>query len=131
MAMLRVPWQAGPATGVEGPVLISFTHFSPKRRAEWPGIARAGLRLRRAWPQMKGAVGMWMWAHPLLEGGGSVSVWEGEEDLMAFIRWPPHVSIMRRYRERGTIEAASWEAERFDPEEAWARAKALRGGRVD
>jgi heme-degrading monooxygenase HmoA len=123
--LLRTPWQRGAAAG-EGPVLISFTNFTPHRRADWPGIARAGLRLRRSWPQMKGAVGMWMWADATLSrGGGSVSIWESEEALMAFVRWAPHVEIMRRYRERGAIEAVSWEAERFDRAEVWREAQRL------
>jgi hypothetical protein len=62
---MRTPWQAGQASG-EGPVLVSFTNFTPHRRAEWAGIARSGLRLRRSWPQMDGAVGMWMWADATL-----------------------------------------------------------------
>jgi heme-degrading monooxygenase HmoA len=122
---MRTPWQQGTAAG-EGPVLVSFTNFTPHRRRDWPGIARSGRRLRRSWPQMKGAVGMWMWADATLRrGGGSVSVWESEEDLMAFVRWAPHLEIMRHYRQRGSIMAVSWQAERFDPKEIWRRSLRL------
>jgi hypothetical protein len=44
---------------------------------------------------------------------------------MAFVRWAPHVEIMRRYRRRGSITAVSWQAERFNPAEAWGKAKEL------
>jgi heme-degrading monooxygenase HmoA len=125
--LVRTPWKAGQASG-EGPVLVSFTNFTPHRRADWAGIARSGLRLRRSWPQMDGAVGMWMWADATLaRGGGSVSVWESAEALIAFVRWAPHVEIMRRYRERGRVVASTWEAGRFDPGETWARARELVG----
>jgi hypothetical protein len=124
--MVRIPWQAGPAENTAGPVLVSFTNFTPHRRTDWPGITRAGLRLRRSWPQMKGAVGMWLWADSTLrQGGGSLSIWESEEDLMAFVRWAPHVAIMHRYRERGSIMAVDWQAERFEPSAAWGKAKEL------
>jgi hypothetical protein len=46
---------------------------------------------------------------------------------MAFVRWAPHVEIMRRYRERGRVVASTWEAGRFDPGETWARARGLVG----
>jgi heme-degrading monooxygenase HmoA len=123
--LVRTPWQAGGASG-EGPVLVSFTHFTPDRRREWAGIARSGLRLRRSWPQMDGAVGMWMWAEATLShGGGSVSIWESEEALMAFVLWTPHVEIMRRYRHRGSILATTWEQPSADCAEAWRRGRAL------
>jgi hypothetical protein len=111
--MLTTRWQPGPAARTGGPVLISVTDFQIHDWRDLPGVWRTGLRLRRSWPQMDGAVGMWLWASPLERRSGSISVWQSEAALRRFVRWPVHVAIMRTYRERGTLTSDSWEAERF------------------
>jgi hypothetical protein len=118
----RAPWKAGPEAG-EGAVFVSVTDFRVRRYRDLPRVWLAGLRLRRAWPQMPGAVGLWLWAEPARRRGGSVSVWRSAGDLDAFVRWPPHVEVMRRFRPVGRIVADSWQAPRFDRREIWARAR--------
>lgn len=90
-----------------------------------PWIFRDGLRLRREWPELGGAVGMWLWAEPRQLRCGSVSVWEGEEALRRFVALPLHVGIMRRYRSRGRMVSSTWVTERFDAGEVWRRARHL------
>ncbi|WP_433478111.1 hypothetical protein ACQPZP_14390 [Spirillospora sp. CA-142024] len=121
---MRSPWRAGPAAG-DGPVLVSVTDFTCANPLDLPKVFRAGMDLRRAWPDLEGAVGVWLWARPLRRRCGSVSVWTDEAALKRFVGWPPHVAIMRRFRNRGTIHAHTWEADRFDPAETWARAGRL------
>jgi hypothetical protein len=58
--MLRTSWTPGPAAGTTGSVLISVTDFQASRLRDLPGICQAGLTLRRAWPHLAGAVGMWL-----------------------------------------------------------------------
>jgi hypothetical protein len=112
--MLRsVLWSAGPAATHEGPVVISLTDYVADHWRHAPGIWTSGLRLRRAWPTLEGAVGLWLWADPLRRRSGSVSVWTSEDDMWRFVRWPVHVAIMRRYRPCGTLAATTWTAERF------------------
>jgi hypothetical protein len=94
-------------------VLVSLTDLRMHRWRHVPGATLAGLRLRRAWPQMQGAVGLWLWSEPLRRRSGSISVWTSEEDLMRFVRWPVHVAIMSRYRDRGALTASSWEVDEF------------------
>ncbi len=125
-ALIRTPWRGGPCSREDAPVFVSFTAFSPHRLRDWPGIARAGLSLRSAWPSMEGAVGLWLWATSSLIDGGSVSVWESEAALKGFVRWPPHVQIMRRFRTRGSLRTASLQTESFDPEAVWRWAVAAR-----
>ena len=120
--MTRAPWKAGPETGA-GAVFVSVTDFRVFRYRDLPGVWLTGLRLRRAWPRMPGAVGLWLWAEPAQRRGGSVSVWRSAEDLSAFVRWPPHVEVMRRFRSAGRLESHSWEAPRLDRREVWARAR--------
>jgi hypothetical protein len=123
-------WIAGPAAAEPGGrLLVSVTDFEISRTRAIPRIWIEGLRLRRAWPGLAGAVGLWLWAKPLSKRSGSVSVWRSEADLHAFVRWPRHVEIMRRYRHAGMLTATTCWTECFDPAEIWAVAeRRLTGG---
>lgn len=121
---LRSPWQAGPAAAA-GPVLVSVTDFTCAHALDLPSVFRAGMALRRSWPDLEGAVGLWLWSRPRQRRCGSVSVWTDEAALRRFVGWPPHVAIMRRFRDRGTIRAHAWRADAFDPVEVWARAEGV------
>jgi hypothetical protein len=123
MHILRSQWKAGPAADADGPVLVSVTDFTAKRPLDLPGIARAGYRLRRAWPELEGAVGMWLWTSPLERRTGSVSVWSDETALRGFVKWPLHVEIMQKYRRRGSIRATTWTAESSSPGCVWRAAR--------
>ncbi|MDX6650291.1 MAG: hypothetical protein QOJ97_2242 [Solirubrobacteraceae bacterium] len=123
--MTRVPWKPGPDAGWDGPVYVSVTDFAVDRARDLPAVWTAGLRLRRAWPRMQGAVGLWLWAIPTQRRGGSVSVWRSEEDLMRFVRSPVHVAIMRANRDKGSLRSENWESPCFAPQTAWAQASDL------
>ncbi|WP_328723070.1 hypothetical protein OHT52_28645 [Streptomyces sp. NBC_00247] len=130
--MLRSRWCQGPAGdalddrvaahGVEsgmrgdrsGPLIVSVTDFTSDAYRDLPDIARRGFALRRRWPQLDGAVGMWLWATPLARRCGSVSVWTGRRALAEFVRLPEHVAIMDEYRDRGTIRSVIRDYENFD-----------------
>lgn len=117
--VFRLPWKAGLANGATGPVLVSVTDFELSSTRDLPGAYIDAMRLRHAWPRLEGAVGLWLWAIPLQRRSGSVSIWRSEEDLKAFVRWPVHVAIMRRYSSRGNLTSASWLVERFVADEVW------------
>jgi hypothetical protein len=125
--MLRTRWAPGPAAGTAGPVLISVTDFHASRPRDLPGIYRAGLTLRRAWPHLAGAVGMWLWTEPLQGRCGSVSIWQDEHALHRFVAWPDHVTIMRRYRGRGELRSTTWTAAQPGPA-IWAQARSYLSG---
>ncbi|GGV04236.1 hypothetical protein GCM10010182_23150 [Actinomadura cremea] len=118
---------AGPATS-PGPVLVSVTDFTAASALDLPGVFRAGMALRRLWPDLPGAVGLWLWAVPLERRCGSVSVWTDGAALRSFVALPEHVAIMRRYRGRGEIRSVTWEADVFDPAATWARAARVLAG---
>ncbi|WP_242890343.1 hypothetical protein [Actinomadura litoris] len=126
MRIWRTHWTRGPAAA-EGTVLVSVTDFTGRAR-DLPAIYRAGMDLRRAWPDMEGAVGLWLWASPGRRRTGSVSVWRGEADLLRFVGWKPHVAIMRRFRDRGALVSHTWETDAFAPPTTWARAEELLAG---
>jgi hypothetical protein len=121
--MLMSPWTDGPEAAPAGSVVVSVTDFAPHRRRDVPLITRTGLRLRRGWFAMPGAVGLCLWSDPLVPRSGSISVWTSEEDLQRFIRLPAHVAIMRRFRDRGTLRSTSWSADGFDPSAVVAQAR--------
>ncbi|MEH0580485.1 hypothetical protein [Streptomyces sp. B21-108] len=130
--MLRSRWCQGPAgdplgdravadavdSGMRdrrsGPLIVSVTDFTSDAYRDLPGIVRRGFTLRRRWPYLDGAVGMWLWVAPLGRRCGSVSVWTGRRALADFVRLPEHVAIMDEYRERGTIRSVIREYESFD-----------------
>jgi hypothetical protein len=120
--LLRIRWISGPAGDADGPVLVSVTDLRLHAARDLPGAYLAAMRLRRAWPSLEGAVGMWLWGKPLQKRSGAVSVWQSAEDLDRFVRWPVHVAIMRKYREAGSITATSWQSERFIAAQAWQEA---------
>jgi hypothetical protein len=112
-APVLTPWMPGPVDPRDAPVVVSFTEFSAHHRRDLPGVAVKGVRMRMGWYAMAGAVGMWLWM-TAAGRGGSISVWETEEDLERFITLPHHVDIMRRYGDRGTVRSTTWAADRFD-----------------
>ncbi|QFG25704.1 hypothetical protein [Actinomadura sp. WMMB 499] len=124
---VRTGWRAGPASAA-GPVLVSVTDFTAASALDLPGVFRAGMALRRSWPDLPGAVGLWLWAIPAERRCGSVSVWTDAAALRGFVALPEHVAIMRRYRGRGGLRSVTWEADAFDARAAWARAARVLAG---
>jgi heme-degrading monooxygenase HmoA len=114
----------GPVPRTDGPVVVSLTEFTARRFRDLPGIAREGVGLRRAWWAMPGAIGVILYVEPAKKRGGSLSVWETEADLRRFVALPRHTAIMRRYRTRVSVRAATWTTESFRIEEAWAQRQA-------
>jgi hypothetical protein len=114
-------WAPGPAAG-HGPVFISVTDFHVRRVEDLLRVYGEGWRLRRAWPSMSGAVGMWLWSKPQHRRCGSVSVWRDEQHLLRFVRCARHREIMRRYRDVGELSSSSWLEDHFDPTLVWGKA---------
>lgn len=124
----RTPWAPGPDVNAPGAVLVAVTAFRADRARDLPGIYRAGMRLRSAWPNLTGAVGMWLWTKPLRRQCGSVSVWRDQDALRQFVAWPDHVVIMKRYRRRGRLTSTTWTAERCEPSTIWREARSHLAG---
>ena len=121
--MLRSSWMPGPAAGLDGPALVTVTAFRADKARDLPGIARTGYLLRRLWPELEGAVGMWLWAQPRERRCGSVSVWQDEHALRQFVGLPAHVAVMRRYRGRGLLTSTNWTGADRSLRAIWAAAR--------
>jgi hypothetical protein len=117
--VLRSRWIAGPAAAQPGPLVAALTDFRMNRLIDLPGIALRGLSLSRLWPELPGAVGMWLWTDPATRRVGSVSVWRAEGDLQEFVRLRAHVQIMREYRRRGTLRSRTWQIDALDKATLW------------
>ncbi|MEU6269191.1 DUF3291 domain-containing protein [Saccharopolyspora shandongensis] len=122
-------WRPGPEPG--GAAVVSVTEFAPHRPWTMIGVSLAGVALRRSWPDLEGAVGMWLWTVPGLRRprSGSVSVWRDEEALRRFVGRPDHVRIMRAYRDRGALRSTMWRIDRLDRPAVREAARALIAGR--
>jgi hypothetical protein len=119
---------AGPVARGDGPVVVSLTEFSARSVRDLPGIAREGLALTRGWWAMDGAIGVTLYVDVWGRTGGSLSLWRSETDLRRFVGLPRHVAVMRRYRERVTVRAATWEATDVDVDATLAARDALLAG---
>ncbi|THA73609.1 hypothetical protein E6R60_23595 [Streptomyces sp. A0642] len=130
-------WKSGPAGGPSaggpggGAALVSVTEFTPRRPWSAPGVAMAGMALRRVWDGLDGAVGLWLWVDPdpLRPRSGSVSVWRAERDLYAFVARPDHARIVRSHRDRGSMRSTTWTTGSFDPDATREAARSLLSGR--
>jgi hypothetical protein len=131
MRTIATRWHPGPAHAATGaPVVISFTEFTARDARDLPGIALAGLGLRRGWWALRGAVGVVLWLDVGARRGGSLSVWATEEDLRRFVALPRHVAIMKRYRSRVAVRSTTWTADGFRPGAALAEGRARLGARA-
>jgi hypothetical protein len=109
---------------------VSMNDYLVYRRKDVPRVALEGLRFRRRWTRIEGALGLWFAA---MNGGRrqvSVSVWRTPEDLRAFVRSPRHLKIMREFRDAGELFTNSWTAERLDRSMIWRQAEDRLMGRV-
>jgi hypothetical protein len=114
-------WTWGPHRDGEL-LLVSVTDFELRRLTDLLRVYCEGVRLRRAWPTLRGAVGMWMWTKPLRKRAGSVSVWREEADLARFLRSPCHLRVMSRFRDAGELESVAWQERGFEAREVWRTA---------
>ncbi|MFI2213759.1 hypothetical protein [Streptomyces sp. NPDC020141] len=123
--MLRSSWTPGADHGLGGPVLVSVTDFTLDRITDLPGVHRAARRLTARWQELEGAHGVWLWTSPTARRCGAVAVWRDAVALHRFVIWPPHTTIVRRYRTRGTLASTTWPSPHFDPTTTWTRARAI------
>jgi len=112
--MIWSRWTNGPESRDANNVFVSVTRFRASRILDLPGIAIAGIGLKRRWQELPGAIGTWLWVDVAGRSSGSVSVWRAESDMRSFVRWKPHVEIVKRYRAAGVMTSTAWVAPRLD-----------------
>lgn len=125
---MRGPVHRGPAVAGDARVVVSLTEFTARRPWDLPGIMRDGIGLSRGWWAMPGAISVSLYLDPWRRTGGSLSVWASEEDLRRFVALPRHRAIMRRYRWRVTVRAATWTTDDFHAGDVHARRREILDG---
>jgi hypothetical protein len=128
---MRPLWKDGVPGAHSGPVHVSMNDYLVHRVRDIPRVALEGMRLRGAWPQTEGALGLWFASFRHGRRQVSISVWRSPEDLKRFVRSPAHLRIMREYRDAGALHTNAWTAERLDRALIWTQAVDRLEGRVD
>ncbi len=94
-------------------------------RSIWsmPPVFWHGLKLRRSWPRLEGAVGLSIMSDLRTRTTYTISVWRDEADLNRWVRSVDHASLMRAFRPRQISSAiVSWETDKFELRSAWREA---------
>ena len=91
-------------------LLTSIPREGPLAQRGISLLIYSGWALKRRWGELPGAVGTWLWVDLPRKRVGSVSIWLAEPDMRNFVRWEPHVEIVRRNRQAGQILSTSWTA---------------------
>jgi len=131
--VLKGFWKAGPAAARRGAVLVSLTDFQVGRFRDLPRIAVAAFRIRHNWQRRQGSLGLTLWIQPLRRRLGSLSAWEGEEDLARWLRSDDHLQVVHRFKGRmRNVSSETWTTtEDFTVADAWLGAGRRRAGPDD
>jgi hypothetical protein len=131
LSRLTALWKPGSLQPGSGPVHVSMNDYLVRRLRDIPGVALAGLRVRRRWPQTDGALGLWVASFRFGRRQVSVSVWRCADDLRGFVRSPEHTRIMSEFRDVGVLYTNAWTAPRFDAALIWQQAVERLTGKID
>lgn len=121
--MTRLPWKAGALQMHSGPYYISATRFTYDNLRSLAAVLWHGWRLRCAWPQVDGAVGLSVMADLRTRSTYTVSVWTSHAELQSWVRTDHHARLMKAYRPR-LVDSAyeGWQATTLDLQECWRHA---------
>jgi hypothetical protein len=90
-----LPWTA-PVTGA-GPGVVYVTHLHLRRLRDVPAFLRTSMAIRRQAMHSAGARSLSLRAQPLARRFTTVSWWDDEAAVRAFVRADPHRAAMRRW----------------------------------
>jgi heme-degrading monooxygenase HmoA len=82
----------------DGPGVVMVTHLHLRRFRDVPAFVRDSLAIRAQAMTSPGARSMYLRALPLARHFTTVSWWDDEAAVSAFVRTDPHRSAMRRWR---------------------------------
>ncbi len=90
-----LPWTAG-SVG-DGPGVVMVTHLHLRRFRDIPAFLRDSLAIRTQTMAAPGARSLYLRAQPLARHFTTVSWWDDDAAVHAFVRTDPHRAAMRRW----------------------------------
>ena len=90
-----LPWKAD--TVGDGPGVVVLTQLHLRRLRDVPAFLRASLAIRQQVMRSPGARSLSLRARPLARHFTTVSWWDDQAAMTAFVRTDPHRSAMRRW----------------------------------
>ena len=90
-----LPWRASRLG--DGPGVVYVTHLHLRRLRDVPAFFRTSMAIRRQTTRSPGARSLVLRAQPLARRFTTVSWWDDEAAVRAFVRADPHRSAMRRW----------------------------------
>lgn len=93
--MPKSRWKTFAATDSEREYLVLASSIPAKRVSSAARMFRGARAVRRQLADAKGLIGFSLLAKPLTKQYATLSVWESEAALDAFVRQSPHEALMR------------------------------------
>jgi quinol monooxygenase YgiN len=122
--MLPMPWKtlAAPHGDKEYVALLSFLPLKHYRTV--PKFFWLTLQTQQQLHNSKGLIGYSLHAQPLRRRFWTLSVWEDQQSLMAFVRQAPHAQIMQKLTPlMDKTQFVQWKVRALDIPPKWREAK--------
>lgn len=118
--MPDLPWTSLAECHPEGEYVALLSHLPLRRLSSTPAFLWAVRRVRGQLAHSTGLVGYSLRASPLRREYWTLSVWESERALLAFVRTQPHSGLMSSLRGRmGATRFVRWRLGGADPLPSW------------
>jgi len=127
--MPALPWTTDTAStpDPEQPVIVLASRLELRSYRDVVRFLRAAMRIRSQVRGSEGAHGLALDAQPLRKTFWTLSAWTDQAAMDAFVRTPPHVDVMQKFRSRlqdsgfqtFTVAARELPAARSNARELW------------
>jgi heme-degrading monooxygenase HmoA len=114
------PWKTFAPIAQDQEVLVLATALPLKRLSSTPRFARFARAIRKQLASTPGLVGYSLLAKPLAKRYCTLSIWEDEAALQAFVREHPHHEIMAALAgQMGATRFVRWKAPGSEARPRW------------
>jgi len=118
--MPDLPWTSFAERAPERECVALLSYLPLRRLSSTLPFLWDVMRVRRQLARSSGLVGYSLRASPLRREYWTLSVWESERALLAFVKTPPHSGLMRSLRGRmGATSFVRWRLSGADPLPTW------------
>ena len=128
---MRLPWSTGPADASEGPHSAMASRFKLKRHRDVVPFLRASMRLRKEAAAAPGNVGLGLAANPFTKTFWTLSTWESQDALRAFVAGEPHRAVVARFKDASaSADFTFWDIAAPATPPTWQQATIRLAGRA-